>query len=219
MMEAIRLEQADYNKEALVLEQVTTAFDRGKTYLIFSDARLELGLLTAVMTGLESLNSGKLFYYGEEYSKNVHTTLRTAAIGAVFQKYNYIPELSAEENLYYYLQISNKPKKRAECLKYLASFGINGVTAKRPLQLLDIFTQKKYCLAKAVVFSPKLLVLDHLLSTLDFYSQEQIMAYLDKLAKEEQTCVILLEREQFLGRYTDEVWGLNRGKLSFIKSI
>jgi putative ABC transport system ATP-binding protein len=219
MMEALRFEQASYSKETLVLEQVTAVFDRGRSYLIFSDARLELGLLTAVMTGLESLCSGKLFYHGQEYSENVHTPLHRAEIGAVFQKYNYIPELSAEENLYYYLQLSNKPKKRAECLKYLASFGISGVTAKRPLQQLDIFTQRKYCLAKAVVFSPKLLILDHLLSMLDFYSQEQVMAYLEKLAKEEQTCILLLESEQFLGRYTDEVWGLNRGKLSFIKSI
>lgn len=219
MMEAIRFEQASYTKEALVLEQVSATFDRGKSYLIFSDARLELGLLTAVMTGLEPLSSGKLFYYGQEYTKHVHTTLHTAEIGAVFQKYNYIPALSAEENLYYYLQINKQPMKKAACRKYLASFGINGDSLKRPLQQLDLLIQKKYCLAKALVLSPKLLIVDHLLSTLDFHSQEQIMIYLNKLANEEKTCVILLESEQFLGRYTDEVWGLNRGKLSFIKCI
>lgn len=219
-MAAIRFEHANYNKkEIVVLEQISTAFERGKSYLIFSDARLELGLLTAIMTGLDSLSSGKIFYHGQECSKSVHTTLQEAEIGAVFQKYNYIPELSAEENLYYYLQISNRPKKRSDCLKYLATFGINGVSAKRPLQQLDLLIQKKYCLAKAVVFSPKVLILDHLLSAMDFYCQEQIMDYLNKLTREEETCIIILESEQFLGRYADEVWGLNRGKLSFIKSI
>lgn len=218
-MTMIRLEEASFEKELLVLDRVTASFEAGKTYLILNENRRELGLLTAVMTGLEPLTSGKLFYDSEEYSKRVHTPLLAGEVGAVFQKFNYIPEVSAEENLYYYLQINNRPKKRSECLSYLATFGINGATAKRPLRKLELLTQKKYCLAKALVLSPKLLVLDHLLSKLDFNSQEQLMTYLDRLAKEEESCVIIMESEQFLGRYADEVWGLNRGKLSFIKSI
>lgn len=218
-MTMIRLEEAGFEKDLLVLDQATVSFEVGKTYLILNEDRRALSLFAAVMTGLESLTSGKIFYEGEEYSKRVHTPLQAAEVGAVFQKYNYIPELSAAENLYYYLQISNRPKRRSDCLSYLATFGISGPTAKRPLRQLDLFTQKKYCLAKATVLAPKLLVLDHLLSKLDFHSQEQLMVYLNKLTKEEGNCVIILENEQFLGRYADEVWGLNRGKLSFIKSI
>lgn len=217
-METIRFEEASYVKETLILDRATAAFETGKSYLILNDDRRELGLLTAVMTGLETLTSGKLLYNSQDISKNVHTTLLTAEIGTVFQKYNYIPELSAVENLYYYLQVSKKPRKKADCLKYLASFGINGPSAKQPLGQLDLFTQKKYSLAKAVIFSPRLLVLDHLLSSMDFHSQEQVMGYLKTLT-DEGTCVILLECEQYLGRYTDEVWGMNRGKLSFIKGI
>ncbi|MGC6768104.1 ATP-binding cassette domain-containing protein [Enterococcus sp. LJL128] len=217
-MEIVKMTEVSYQlaeKAEALFERITIQLESGSVYLILSDSGIEKSGFAAVLAGLEKPTSGELRYHSLLLNDG---ELAVDQIGTVFQQDNFIPEFSPLENIYYYQQIIKQPKRKKECLSYLAAFGIDKKSAGIPLVKSSLFIQKKYCLAKAMACRPKLLVLDHLFSGVGFPRQECLMDYLRTQADEEDVCIVILTEEQFLGKYADEVWGLNRGRLSFIKS-
>ena len=220
MTMAIRLIDASYfskKEHSPLLDHLQADFTAGKTHLIFGDSAFERSALSALLAGREPLTSWLLLYEGDMRFKADGQTLQADEIGTVFQTYNYIPDFSAVDNLHYHLQMIGRSWRKSACLSYLEEHGIDRNEARIPLKKAENFIQKKYCLAKSVVTKPAILLLDGLLNGLPLDRQEQVMHYLNTLAHTQNTCVIILEGESVSGKYVDEVWGISRGRLSFIK--
>ena len=72
-------------------------------------------------------------------------------------------------------------------------------------------------IARAVCNSPDILIADEPTSNLDSDTAEAVMELLCGLSRRQDTCVIIVSHSQSIVEKTDEVWGLEKGKLLFVE--
>lgn len=82
---------------------------------------------------------------------------------------------------------------------------------------MSIANQQRIYLAKALINDPEIVLIDEPAVTLSELSLEMIMEYIRIYAKNENKCIIISSQSKVIAEYVDELWGLNGGKLSFIK--
>ncbi|MHC5247860.1 ATP-binding cassette domain-containing protein [Enterococcus sp. LJL90] len=206
------------NQERPLLENLNFSFEKGKVYFVYGTQPQEKTMLAAAMAGLVQFDKGGLKFAGQLLTSKQLTYYRKQQVGLILREYNFLPFESPLTNLLYYCRLTDKKVTPADCLARLKKVGIEKETSKLPLEKLDLITQKKYELAKAVGRNPEVFVADGLLEDLDSYTERLFLNFLDYLAKELTICVVVMVSQQHLNHFPDVVLGLNRGKLNFIKA-
>ncbi len=129
-----------------------------------------------LIAGLETPTSGQVFFDNEDYTS--YPPFRRE-IGMVFQSYALFPHMSVYENIAYGLRIRNASNAEIEnrVNSVLELVGLPGVSDRKPSQLSG-GQQQRIALARAIVYDPKVLLLDEPLSNLDaklrIYMREEI---------------------------------------------
>jgi putative ABC transport system ATP-binding protein len=77
--------------------------------------------------------------------------------------------------------------------------------------------QQRIGIARALAHDPDIIIADEPTGNLDSDTEETIMNILVSLAHEHNKCVIIVTHSKKVCTYVDEIWGLNAGKLVFIK--
>ena len=104
------------DNEVMALDHVNVEFKRGEMTAIMGPSGSGKSTLMHCMAGLDTPSSGKVIVEGLEVSsmnQKQLTDLRREQIGFIFQSFNLVPTLSAEENILLPLQIAKKPIDRA----------------------------------------------------------------------------------------------------------
>jgi putative ABC transport system ATP-binding protein len=141
-------------------------------------------LLNAI-GGLDSLDSGEISIDGERIDllgKAALADLRLHHIGFVFQAYNLIPVLSAQENVEFVMQVQGvgAAERKKRSFKILQEVGLQGMEHRRPAQLSG-GQQQRVAVARAIVSQPKLVLADEPTANLDSRSMEKLMAHFREL--------------------------------------
>ena len=139
--------------------------------------------------------------------------LRNRLIGFVFQQFNLLPKLSAQDNVALPLLYANVPKKerRERAAAALEKVGLSDRMNFRPNQLSGGQCQR-VAIARAMVGNPKLLLADEPTGALDSKSGEQVMDLFTKL-NEEGTTVVLITHDQKVSTYAGTVRHIFDGEL------
>ncbi|MFD2387039.1 ATP-binding cassette domain-containing protein [Enterococcus rivorum] len=204
-------------KEAL-LNQTSIDFLAGKTYCILSKNRFEKAGLLAVIAGYTDCTSGTVEFENQPLKKITKEDYRGKQVGLILQKNNFLPYFSIIENLQLCSNsLQSKRKPKSELYKLLKSVGIEQKLAGTQIKKLSNINQQKACLVKAIVNNPKVILVEEPLLTLSEIPLEVSFEYLKDYAENQNSCVIILSKSNFVAKYADEIWGLNGGKLSFIK--
>ncbi|HXL03184.1 MAG TPA: ABC transporter ATP-binding protein [Bacillota bacterium] len=118
-----------------------------------------------LIAGLETPTSGQVFFDEEDYTS--YPPFRRE-IGMVFQSYALFPHMTVYENVAYGLRIRNASNAEIEkrVNSALELVGLPGVSDRKPSQLSG-GQQQRIALARAIVYDPKVLLLDEPLSNLD----------------------------------------------------
>ena len=108
--------------------------------------------------------------------------LRLRKIGFVFQSYNLVPVLSAQENVEFILQLQGvRPAaRRRRAVEALESLGIGGMAHRRPGELSS-GQQQRVAVARAIVTNPVLLLADEPSANLDSATTEGLLELLRRL--------------------------------------
>jgi putative ABC transport system ATP-binding protein len=104
----------------------------------------------------------------ESLSEREATELRLRHIGFIFQAYNLIPVLSAQENVEYILLLQGVPaaERRRRARDILVEAGLDGLFARRPAELSG-GQQQRVAVARAIVAAPALVLADEPTANLD----------------------------------------------------
>jgi len=154
-------------------------------------------LLQMIATLLKP-TSGEISIDGLSYATNLNAVRRK--IGFVPQEISLWEHLTVEENMVFFEKLSWKQQSRKQ-LRQLCQ-EMNLVEWKEPVHTLSGGTKRKLNLAISLIHEPKLLLLDEPTVGIDLKSKQEIIAYLQWLAREKQVTIF------YISHNMDEIMNL-----------
>ncbi|HIS50041.1 MAG TPA: ABC transporter ATP-binding protein [Candidatus Gallacutalibacter pullistercoris] len=213
-MSILQMEDVSYRYEksgANVLEHVNFEFEAGKIYAIVGKSGAGKTTLLSLLSSLAAPTGGKILMNGQDIAKIDKYRFRSSCIGVVFQSFNLLPHLTAEENVLLSMNISGKQyenkKKTARAL--LQKVGLSEDEMQRRVLKLSGGQQQRVAIARAISYDPQILLADEPTGNLDGETQDEIMAIFRQLANEGK-CVILVTHSPDVAREADVVYELAR---------
>lgn len=202
-----------------VLKNISAEFKQGNVYVIMGKSGAGKSTLLSLISGLDLPQVGEVVYNGENLRKIDRDVYRSKHIGVIFQGYNLLTNFTALENIVLSLNISgNKVKNKQQlALDLLERVGIDEETARRKILKLSGGEQQRIGIARALSHNPDIIIADEPTGNLDSDTEQNIMHILQKLAHEENKCVIVVTHSKQVSKYANEVWGINQGNLVFVK--
>ena len=139
-------------------------------------------------------------------------SLRLKKIGFVFQAYNLIPVLSAQENVEFILQLQGVgAQERSErAANALENLGLVDMRKRRPGELSG-GQQQRVAIARAIVTNPVLLLADEPTANLDSKTTEELLALLKTLNSEQGMTIITATHDPLVMSYTSRQVELRDG--------
>lgn len=219
MLNAVKLskiyEGGKHPVHALV--EVDLTVEEGEFVAVMGPSGSGKSTLLHLLGGLDSPTSGAILLDGKvvsSLSDKEATLLRRRNIGFVFQFYNLLPTLSAEENILLPLLIDGKKPKghEKEMETLMEKVGILERRSHRPSELSG-GEQQRVSLARALITKPKILLADEPTGNLDSKTGNQVMALLALLSEEMKQTIIMVTHDPKAAAYADRLVYLVDGKI------
>jgi putative ABC transport system ATP-binding protein len=170
--------------------------------------------LLGLLAGLDTVTSGSVILDGVNITGMAEDQLavvRGRKIGFVFQSYQLIPTLTAEENVLLPAELtgSGDPRRARELLTRV---GLEDRLGHYPVQLSG-GEQQRVALARAFMVSPPILMADEPTGNLDSANGQHVLNLLLDLNSREQTTLILVTHDANLASFADRRVTLRDGKI------
>ncbi|MBI5667959.1 MAG: ABC transporter ATP-binding protein [Chloroflexi bacterium] len=199
------------------LNAVNLAVEEGEFLAIMGPSGSGKSTLLYLLGGLERPTSGQVWLRDHDLSKlndNDLSRLRRTAIGFVFQFFNLIPVLTAQENVAIPLILDGMP--RAQALKQadeaLAKVGLSDRATHRPSEISG-GQQQRVALARALVTKPAVILADEPTGNLDSRSSDEVVQMLRHTVDEWGQTLILVTHDPRIAAYADRIVFLKDGKI------
>jgi putative ABC transport system ATP-binding protein len=166
---------------------------------------------------LDTLTSGSLSVGGTNIanlSKKKLALLRRRSIGFIFQAYNLIPVLSAEENIGFPLTLLGIDKREIHdrVRQVLAQVGLEGMERRRPREMSG-GQQQRVAIARALVKQPALILADEPTANLDSKTGGEILRLMLRLNEAEGTTFIFSTHDQMVMDHARRIIRIRDGQI------
>ncbi|MGN0699641.1 MAG: ABC transporter ATP-binding protein [Oscillospiraceae bacterium] len=183
------------------LRGVNLTISDGELVAIVGKSGSGKSTLLNLLGGLDSVASGRIFYGDIDITKMNEAQLadfRLHKIGFVFQFYDLIPELTAEENILLPAQLAGN--RTADLSALAEQLGLTERLSHYPAQLSG-GQQQRVAIARALINNPDVLLCDEPTGNLDQKTGDDVMALLLQLNKiEKRTIVIVTHNREISAR-------------------
>jgi len=169
--------------------------------------------LLHVMAGLDSLSSGQVFIGDVDLttlSEKRLTLLRRDKVGFVFQAYNLVTTLDAEENITLPLDLAGRKPDAAWLKTIVETTRIGDRLSHKPAELSG-GQQQRVAIARALVNNPAIVMADEPTGNLDSKVGKEIMKLLLDLNKEKGTTLIIITHDPWIAAQTQRIIHLRDG--------
>ena len=197
------------------LDAVDVSIARNQFTAIMGPSGSGKSTLLHCLTGLESATSGTIVLDGEEItsmSSRRLTRLRRERIGFVFQTFNLVPSLTAEENITLPLTIAHRPVNPEQLDRIAQYVGLTGRLGHRPAELSGGQIQRVAC-ARALIGGPAVIFADEPTGNLDSHSTDQVLEVLRTSVDRLRQSVVMVTHEPDAAAWADTVLFLRDGRL------
>jgi len=174
--------------------------------------------LLHLLAALDSPDKGELFIAGKQIdglSDRELTLFRRHEIGIVFQQFNLIATMTARDNVELpgILAGEHPRKLRERSTQLMESLGVLERAGHRP-DALSGGEQQRIAIARALMFSPKVLLADEPTGNLDSRSSERLWTLLDSIAREREMSIIMVTHEPSAAAHCERVFILSDGRIT-----
>jgi putative ABC transport system ATP-binding protein len=208
-----RIDTATHTVE--ILKNIDFEVERGQFVAIMGASGSGKSTLLGLLAGLDSPTSGQILLDGDDITgleEDALALLRGRKVGFVFQSYQLIPTLTAEENVLLPLDLAgiNDVDRARELLDRV---GLLDRRDHYPVQLSG-GEQQRVALARAFVMRPPILMADEPTGNLDTKNGRLVLDLLLQLNQRERATLLLVTHDRELASHADRIITLRDGEIA-----
>lgn len=197
------------------LDGVTAAFDRGRFTAIMGPSGSGKSTLLHCVAGLDTLTEGRVWIGDVELgSLNDRdlTLLRRHSVGFVFQAFNLVPTLTAQENILLPLAIAGDDPEPDWFDRVVDTIGLRDRLTHRPAELSG-GQQQRVAAARALLSRPEIVFADEPSGNLDSRSSEELLVFMRRAVDEFGQTIVMVTHDATAASYADRVVFLDDGRI------
>lgn len=195
---------------------VSFEIEKGEFAVIVGPSGAGKTTVLNILGRMDSATSGEVYVDGvliNRFSNRQLTGYRREDIGFIFQFYNLVPNLTAQENVELALQICKHPR---DAKTVLEEVGLGDRLANFPAQLSG-GEQQRVSIARALAKNPKLLLCDEPTGALDYVTGKQILKLLQDTCRSQKMTVIVITHNSAIAPMADRVIKIKNGRVADMK--
>ena len=196
------------------LDEVSVAFASGHFSAIMGPSGSGKSTLLHCIAGLDTLTEGKA-YIGDEDLGSLKdkdlTILRREQVGFIFQAFNLVPTLDAEENIVLPLSIAGKKPDQEWFDSVVSALGLGDRLDHRPGELSG-GQQQRVAAARALVSRPQIIFADEPSGNLDSHSGAELLGFMQNAVKELGQTIVMVTHDANAASHADRIVFLDDGK-------
>ena len=197
------------------LRGITTGFPSGQFAAIMGPSGSGKSTLMHLLAGLDRPTAGSVVVDGSELANlddKALTRLRRDRLGFVFQAFNLVPVLTAEENILLPLTLAGKKPDREWLDKLIAAVGLGDRLDHRPSELSG-GQQQRVAVARALIHRPAVVFADEPTGNLDSHSSDEVLALLRQAVDEFGQTVVMVTHDAHAASVADRIVVLSDGRI------
>jgi len=199
-----------------ILLDITFSVPRGQFLAIMGASGSGKSTLLGLLAGLDNVTSGRVVLDGVDITdlrEDELARVRGRKIGFVFQSYQLVPTLTAEENILLPAELTGYNGALGQRAKELLNrVGLSHRAHHYPVQLSG-GEQQRVALARAFITQPPILMADEPTGNLDSANGQHVLDLLVQLNREEKTTLVLVTHDRRLAEYADRIITLRDGRV------
>jgi putative ABC transport system ATP-binding protein len=202
MLTAADLEKtyASASRTLTVLRDINLRVEAGEFVAILGPSGSGKTTLLGLLAGLDTPSRGSVEISGTELgrmSEDERARLRRDTLGFVFQSFQLIPSLTAQENVQVPLELRGQRRVSSRAARLLERVGLGDRLRHYPAQLSG-GEQQRVALARAFINEPRILFADEPTGNLDAVTGASIVVLLEELNKESGTTLVIVTHDSLL---------------------
>jgi putative ABC transport system ATP-binding protein len=197
------------------LRGVTVGFPSGQFAAIMGPSGSGKSTLMHLLAGLDQPTSGAVIVDGKELSTlddRGLTRLRRDRLGFVFQAFNLVPVLTAEENIVLPLTLAGRKPDKEWHDTLIAAVGLGDRLTHRPSELSG-GQQQRVAVARALIHRPAVVFADEPTGNLDSQSSDEVLNLLRQAVDEFGQTVVMVTHDAHAASVADRIVVLSDGRI------
>jgi putative ABC transport system ATP-binding protein len=203
------------------LDDISFALPAGRLVILSGPSGCGKTTLLSVVGGILKATAGKVSIFGTPlgYGKTSdQIAFRRRVIGFIFQQYNLLPALTAQENAAVPLIAAGCPRisALAAASELLERLGMAAFVNACPRQLSG-GQQQRIAIARALVHQPQLVLCDEPTAALDAENGRGLMRLLRTVAVAPNRCVVVVTHDNRIDDFADQVIAMEDGRIKSVR--
>lgn len=197
------------------VDHVSFEVEKGEFVAIVGASGSGKSTLMNLIGGIDRPTGGKVMIDGEELyalSESERAIFRRRNIGMIFQFYNLIPTLTAEENIMLPFLLDKRRPEKAKVKDLLALLGLEARATHLP-SALSGGQQQRVSIGRALINDPAFILADEPTGNLDSQSGREVMALLQMANRKYHQTVLLITHDERIALSADRILTIGDGKL------
>ena len=205
-------------KEILALDDVSLSLDKGEFLALQGSTGSGKTTLLQMLGGLDRPTAGTVLFEGADLAtmgESRLSTVRSHAFGFIFQSFNLIPTLTAQENVETALVPLGVPasERRDKARDALAGVGLADRGNHLPAELSG-GEQQRVAIARALVRTPRVILADEPTGNLDEHTRDEIIGLLEDLWRERELTLIIVTHDSYVAGHASRLLRLDHGRIT-----
>ncbi|MFI7027974.1 ABC transporter ATP-binding protein [Microbispora rosea] len=204
-----------YAHGVTALDDVTIGFGAGTFTAVMGPSGSGKSTLLQCAAGLDRPSAGRVVVDGRDLAAlgdRKLTLLRRDRIGFVFQSFNLLPSLTAEQNIGLPLRLAGRRPDRELVRQSLAAVGLAERAGHRPAEMSG-GQQQRVSIARALVTRPAVLFADEPTGALDANTSRDVLHLLRTLVDRQAQTIVMVTHDAVAASYADRVVFLADGRV------
>ena len=213
---ALRKVYGEGNAQVVALDTVSLTITEGEFAAIMGPSGSGKSTLLHCMAGLDTPTSGSVFIAGQDLSgmkDKQLTTIRRDQLGFIFQSFNLLPTLTAEENILLPQRLAHRKPSRDWYDAVISVLGLTDRLSHRPNELSG-GQQQRVAVARALIGRPKVIFADEPTGALDTASAANLLQTLAHMCQTLGQTVVMVTHDEQAAATTNRIIRLRDGRIT-----